>query len=123
MIKITDSKITIKNILVYAHHGVLEQERIVGNEFLVSLELYFDAEAAMKYDDLSLTVNYAQVVQIVRDTMLIPSDLLENVAYRLATSLTEAFPIIKGGTVSVTKVHPPFNTQTEGATFTTSFKS
>ena len=119
--KIKDTTITVRDIQVYARHGVAEQERTVGNEFLVTVALRYDAGAAMQYDDVAQAVNYAEVIQIVRDVMLAPSLLIENVVLRLIDALSEAFPTVQGGTVSVTKVHPPISTPTGGATFEASF--
>lgn len=119
--RLDNTSITIRDIEIHARHGVLEHEKTYGNLFRVTVTLNFDAEGAMKYDDLSLTVNYAEVVQIVKDVMETPSDLIEHVAYRIINALREAFPIVKSGTVSITKVHPPFDAITSGATFTASF--
>lgn len=120
--KITESNITVKDIEIFGRHGVMEQERTVGNEFLVTVSLDFDATDAMLYDNVNHTVNYAKVVEITRDVMAVPSMLIENAAHRLIGSLAEAFPLVTGGTVSVTKVHPPITTPNGGATFTASFK-
>lgn len=121
--KIEKSTVTIKDIEIFAYHGVFEHERKEGGQFRVSVSLDFDAEGAMMYDDLALTVNYAEVVQIVHDTMLIPSNLIENVTYRISQALIQAFPTVLGGTVAVTKVNPPYDAKTGGATFTLSFST
>lgn len=120
--KFTSTYITVENIEVYAYHGVMDQERKVGNEFLVSVTLDFNAEEAMRSDDINLTVNYAEVVRVVRDVMLEPSLLIENVTYRIIMALKEAFPTITGGFVTVTKPHPPFSTPSSGASFSATFK-
>lgn len=121
--KYTETSITVSDIEIHAYHGVLEHERTIGNKFLVSVTLDFDGEAAMLYDDLTLTINYAEVVRLINDVMLVPSLLIENVTYRIIAALKEAFPIVTGGVVSVTKLNPPFPTPCNGATFTASFKA
>lgn len=119
--KITQSTVSVKDIEIYAYHGVYEHERENGGEFKVSVSLDFDARAAMEYDDLEATVNYAQVVDLIHDVMIEPSQLIEHVCYRIINALSEAFPMVIGGMVSVTKVKPPITTPTAGATFTASF--
>ena len=119
--KIKNSFLTVSDIEIFAAHGALEQERNIGNEFRVSVTVYFDAKCAMEYDDLEHTVNYANIVEVVRRIMGEPSILIENVAYRLIKALCEAFPIVESGTVSVTKVHPPISIPNGGATFSASF--
>lgn len=118
----SESSITLRDIEIFAYHGVYDHERIDGTDFLVTVTLDFDADCAMRYDDLEHTVNYAEVAEIVRKVMATPSNLLENVTYRIITSLTEAFPIVTGGRVSVTKVNPPVGVPNAGATFSTSFR-
>lgn len=120
--KITSTNITVENIEIFACHGVFEQERQIGNEFLVTVSLDYNAEAAMRYDDPEQALNYAEVIDIVKRVMAVPSMLLEHVAQRLIAAFCEAFPTLEGGYVSVTKVHPPVSTKTGGATFMASFR-
>lgn len=120
--KITESEITVRDIEIYASHGVGEQERKVGNEFRVTVSLRFDAKGAMQYDDLELTINYAEVIEIVRQVMLTPSQLLEHVAWRLINALNQTFPTVKGGKIEITKVHPPVSTPLNGATFSANWE-
>ena len=121
--KITESSVTIKDLRVHARHGVDEQERTVGNDFLVTAQLFFNADGAMKFDDVNLTVNYAEVVRIICDVMREPSRLLENVVWRLINAITEAFPVVTSGTITVIKEHPPVSAQMTGASFSASFRN
>ena len=52
-------RICIKDLEIYCHHGVLEEETALGQKFLVSIQLYTDMKTAGEKDDLSLSVNYA----------------------------------------------------------------
>lgn len=88
--KLMSSKIYLRNVRFHAFHGVLPQEGIVGNDYLVNLVLDYDFSSAMKTDDLQGTLNYAEVYQKVREEMAVPSKLLEHVAGRIAHRL---FPI------------------------------
>lgn len=101
------TSIRLENIQFYAHHGVGEQERTVGNRFAVSLTLYFPFAEAAATDRLEATLNYAEVYDIVKGEMLVPSRLLEHVAGRIRRALVEAFPKIEGGRISVRKLCPP----------------
>lgn len=91
----------------YARHGVMPQERLVGNEFEVSVRIVYPAAEAVENDRLEATVNYAEVCSIVKDVMAVPSALLENVCGRLKTALQERFPLIESGSVRVAKLSPP----------------
>ena len=109
------SKIYLRNVRFHAFHGVLPQEGIVGNDYLVNLVLDYDFSSAMKTDNLEGTLNYAEVYQKVREEMAVPSKLLEHVAGRIAHRLFSDFPEIKKLQLSITKVNPPMGADSDGA--------
>lgn len=113
--KLMSSKIYLRNVRFHAFHGVLPQERIVGNDYLVNLVLDYDFSSAMKTDDLQGTLNYAEVYQKVREEMAVPSKLLEHVAGRIAHRLFSDFPEIQKLQLSITKVNPPMGADSDGA--------
>lgn len=100
--------IELKNISFYAHHGVFEQERVVGNTFTVDLKLGVDIYQAMLSDNLEDTLNYAQIYEVIKQEMSIPSKLLERVAGRILFALKDAFPSITSIELKLAKVNPPF---------------
>ena len=103
--------IHVDGLRCFARHGVLPQERVVGNVFEVSLALKVSAGAAMVGDCLDATVNYAEIVDVVREVMAEPSALLENVAWRIKEALSQRFERIAGGTVCVYKLQPPMSAE------------
>lgn len=113
--KLMSSKIYLRNVRFHAFHGVLPQERIVGNDYLVNLVLDYDFSSAMQTDELQGTLNYAEVYQKVREEMAVPSKLLEHVAGRIAHRLFSDFPKIQKLQLSITKVNPPMGADSDGA--------
>lgn len=113
--KLMSSKIYLRNVRFHAFHGVLPQEGIVGNDYLVNLVLDYDFSSAMKTDVLQGTLNYAEVYQKVREEMAVPSKLLEHVAGRIAHRLFSDFPEIQKLQLSITKVNPPMGANSDGA--------
>lgn len=113
--KLMSSKIYLRNVRFHAFHGVLSQEGIVGNDYLVNLVLDYDFSSAMKTDELQGTLNYAEVYQKVREEMAVPSKLLEHVAGRIAHRLFSDFPEIQKLQLSITKVNPPMGADSDGA--------
>lgn len=113
--KLMSSKIYLRNVRFHAFHGVLPQEGIVGNDYLVNLVLDYDFSSVMKTDDLQETLNYAEVYQKVREEMAVPSKLLEHVAGRIAHRLFSDFPEIQKLQLSITKVNPPMGADSDGA--------
>ncbi len=99
-------KILINSLRVRARHGVLAQERTVGQEFEISAVLEVDYDGS---DELAATVNYAEVCDLLVAEMQQPSDLLEHAALRLCRALRCAFPAIKGGELTLLKLAPPIS--------------
>ena len=104
-----DGRITIalEHLRIYAHHGVMEQERTVGNEFIADLSLEIDTTEGMRHDQLDGTISYADIYAVVAEQMQTPSRTLEHAAIRIADALRNGFPQIKSGSVKITKVTPP----------------
>ncbi|MDD4516080.1 dihydroneopterin aldolase [Massilibacteroides sp.] len=101
------TRIELKNIKLYAYHGVAEQERSVGNLFVVDILLTVPLEKAMQSDKLDDTINYAIVYDIVKLEMNIPSNLLEHVAGRIINSLKQHFSQLSAIELKVSKLNPP----------------
>ena len=97
--------IRINRLRFYAYHGVLDRERKVGQEFEVDLTL--GVEDYDGSDRLDSTVNYAEVIDVVKEEMSRPANLIEHVATRIADSLCGHFPRIASGEVTVRKMRPP----------------
>ena len=53
------SKIILEDIKIYAFHGVLPEEALIGNNYIINAELHADLEEASKSDNLDDTINYA----------------------------------------------------------------
>lgn len=99
----------------YAYHGVMEQERRVGGEYLVSLDVEVDLSRAVVSDNVADTVNYAALYDVVAQEMAKPSQLLEHVAGRIAQHVLEGFPLVKGLSIRLTKCNPPMGADCRGA--------
>lgn len=109
------TSIQIENIRFYSYHGVLEQEQVVGNHFSVSVLLRADIVEATVTDVLDATISYADVCDIVKEEMAIPSRLLEHVAGRIYRKLKSSFSNISALEVKVYKLNPPGCGETERA--------
>lgn len=114
--------ISIEGLRIRANHGVFSQETLVGNVFEVSLRLsYPPANEAMADDDLGHSLNYAEVIEIVKREMAMPSKLLEHVVGRIRAAILEAYPAIDGGEITVRKLTPPVSAQLDSVGFTYSW--
>jgi len=78
-------KIFVKDLEVFAHHGVMQQEKDLGQKFLISLEVFLDLKEAGKSDDLSCTVNYGELChEAEKEFQREKYDLIERAAEKLA---------------------------------------
>ncbi|MDR0834568.1 MAG: dihydroneopterin aldolase [Candidatus Symbiothrix sp.] len=98
----------LKEMKFHAYHGVMAQERKVGNTYTVDLKLAFDFSRAMQTDDLNDTINYAAVYALIDREMAIPSNLIEHLAARILEKIHASFPQIKQLEIRVAKQNPPF---------------
>ena len=109
------SYILLENVKFHAFHGVLPQERKVGNDYQVSLRIGYDFSRAMVSDDVNDTLNYAEVYHLLSQEMMVPSALLERVAGRIGDRLFRQFPAIQSIDLTIIKVNPPMGADSEGA--------
>lgn len=112
---VKSSYILLEDVKFYAFHGVLPQERKVGNDYQVSLRIGYDISRAMVSDDVNDTLNYAEVYQLLSQEMSVPSALLERVAGRIGDRLFRKFPAIQSIDLTIIKVNPPMGADSEGA--------
>ncbi|HLS73624.1 MAG TPA: 2-amino-4-hydroxy-6-hydroxymethyldihydropteridine diphosphokinase [Actinomycetaceae bacterium] len=100
-------RITLTGVRARGYHGVLASERAEGQEFSVDVVLHLDTRSAAATDDLSATVNYAEVAQDAVDVIAgPPADLIETVAARIADRAL-ARPGVTAVDVTVHKPHAP----------------
>ncbi|HDS08514.1 MAG TPA: dihydroneopterin aldolase [Bacteroides sp.] len=101
-------KIIIEDMEFYAFHGHFREEQIVGNRFLVDLEMEANLEIPAASDQLKDAVNYHRAYEIIRKEMRMKkSNLLENIARRILDALYAELPGIEKVTVKIRKMHPP----------------
>lgn len=111
-------KVHINRLKIHACHGVLPLERVVGQDFEVTLTLNVDYDGS---DDLGKTVNYAEVCRLVSLEMQTPSSLIEHAAMRLTVALRAAFPGIRGGSLTLAKLAPPMPFSVDSVAVTIDF--
>jgi 7,8-dihydroneopterin aldolase/epimerase/oxygenase len=112
--------IEIENMEFYAFHGHYREEQVIGNRFLVNVQVRTSTDKAAQSDDLKDALNYQLVYDIVNEQMHIKSHLLENVAGRILDKLYERFSSIEKATVKVSKMNPPMGGNIEKVSVTLS---
>ncbi len=101
-------KIIIEGMEFYAFHGHYQEEQIVGNRFLVDLEMEADLAAPAGSDNLDEAVNYQKAYQIIKNEMRrTKSNLLENIGKRILDALDAEMEGIEKTTIRIRKLNPP----------------
>lgn len=113
--QLESSYINLLGLRFHAFHGVMAQEQLVGNDYLLDVRVRYDLSKAMLSDDVNDTLNYATVYEMICQEMQIPSCLLEHVAYRIGNRLMTTFPQIESIDIHLTKKNPPMGADGDGA--------
>ena len=108
------SRILIEDLKIFAKHGILQEENVVGTYYLVNLEIEANIWKAFQTDALEDTINYAKINEIIHQEMAISSKLLEHVIGRIFSKLEQNFPQIKAMKIKLTKVNPPMKGEMKG---------
>lgn len=105
----SQDRISLEGLRVFARHGVREHERRDGQEFIIDAVLRLDTRAAAADDDLSLTVDYGAVAdRLVRLAGGPPVRLIETLAQRLADGCLSE-PGVEEVEITVHKPHAPLS--------------
>ena len=107
--KINNSYILLKEIRCYAYHGVAPQENLIGNEYIIDLKLKVNISKAAQTDEVTDTVNYAEVHHVIMTEMAVPSK------GRIVEKLFQQFPTIEEIELRLSKRNPPMGADIESA--------
>ena len=100
--------IKIEKLEVFAYHGALKEEKIIGQKFYISAMLHLDLRGAGKSDNLERTVNYADVcTDITRLMQENTYDLIETCAEVIALYILENYALVKKVDIIVEKPSAP----------------
>ena len=110
--------IEIEGMHFYAYHGHFKTEQIVGNDFIIDLQINTDCTVAAVSDNLEDALNYQAVYELVKNEMAKKSRLLENVAKRILDTLFDEFSNIEKVKIKVSKMNPPMGGQIEKVSVT-----
>lgn len=97
----------MKNIKVYAYHGVLESEKKKGQNFYIDVEMKVDLRKASTSDNVSNTVDYSVVHDEIVDLVQLNNyNLIETLAEEIAKLLLKK-PAVNSVSVEVRKPEAP----------------
>ena len=101
-------QIFLTGIAGFGYHGLFDHERQNGQDFFVDVALTVDLTAASKSDEISDTVNYAEITNLVVSHITTePVNLIEKLAGRIADHILKDHSKVLVVTVCVHKPQAP----------------
>ena len=97
--------IQLNNLKFFSFHGIHEEEKILGNYFLVSVSVSFQCDE--KISTIEQTINYESVYNLIKKRMGIPTALLETLAQDLAITIHANDNRINSIFIYIEKKNPP----------------
>ncbi len=117
--------IALEGMHFYAYHGYYEEEKEIGNHFILDLYVETDISSAAETDKLygdkqnskesPNSVNYETLYFICQAQMKKPVKLLETIAERIVSKVKDQFPHVTSVKVRVKKKNPPLGAKVESA--------
>jgi dihydroneopterin aldolase len=101
-------KITLKGMAFYGYHGVLPEEKSLGQRFFVDAAVWLDLRPATAADSLQAGIDYTEIYRIVKGLVEGKRcNLIETLAERIAGAVLQGFPQIDQTTITVAKPEAP----------------
>lgn len=111
--------ITITGLKVFAHHGVLEEEKKNGQDFYLNAKLFVDCHKAGLSDELRDALNYAEVCQYMTEEFKCDShDLIEKACEELCQKLLLRYKQLEKVELKLDKPHAPIGLPFENVSVT-----
>ena len=112
-------QIHLKNIQFFSYHGIFEEERILGNHFIVNITVDVTVES-IPVLHIKDSIDYVSVYNLVAKRMAIATPLLETVITEIAQSILAQFSLALKVEIAIDKIAPPIPSfeGTVGVSFT-----
>jgi dihydroneopterin aldolase len=113
------SLIKIEGMEFYAYHGHYEEERYVGNRFLLDISIEADTSAAEISDNIEDALNYQHVYALIKEEMEeTHSHLLENIGRRIIDRIKNNISGIRKISLKIQKMNPSMGGQIQSVSVT-----
>jgi dihydroneopterin aldolase len=99
-------QVGLEDVRFYAYHGLFPEERILGNWFVVSVQVIKQVDSN-SFAQIDQTFDYGLIYGICKEVMTDPVDLLETVAASISNRLKLTFEGLASYEVHISKEQPP----------------
>lgn len=103
--------VELKQLRLFAYHGLFPEEQKTGNEFEINLAVSY-LPVKNRIDSIAETVNYAELFQLVKEEFQTPTALLETLVMAITEEIKTRYPFVKRISLSIDKLHPPITSFT-----------
>jgi len=103
-------KVLMKNMSFYGYHGVMPEEKVLGQKFFIDVIMELDIKPAGTTDHVDDTVSYAEAFEVVKQHVEVERyHLLEALAENIASDLLSGFDKLSAVEVTIRKPEAPVN--------------
>lgn len=101
-------KILIRDLKLFAYHGVNPEEKEDGQNFCFDIDLYVNITKACHSDNVEDTVSYAKVIKTVRSVFTAEKyDLIEKAAQITADAILNEYADVSRVDITLKKPEAP----------------
>ncbi|MGC7871598.1 dihydroneopterin aldolase [Desulfosporosinus sp. SYSU MS00001] len=84
--------IHLRGLEFYAHHGALPEEQVLGQKFIIDIDLFVDLSRAGSSDQVQDTIHYGEVYNVIKTCVKDHKyQLIEYLAEKIAQSVLAQF--------------------------------
>lgn len=99
--------VALEGLEFFAYHGFYEEERQIGNKYIVDVRATLSVGSEWGEDNISHTLNYEKIYAIVKAVMAVPTKLLETIALNIIAEVKQESSDTNEVYVRISKENPP----------------
>ena len=105
-----NDRIFVSNLCILGRHGVLNEERVLGQRFFLDIEVRTDVRRASAEDDYKKAICYATLCELAQEVSDAgPYLLIETFAERVIAAILDRFKTATAATVCIRKPGAPIS--------------
>jgi len=105
--------VKVENLKIYAFHGCMEEEEIIGGDYVVNICAVCSVGKKAFDDQIGGAVDYVDLARIAKREMSVRSKLLEAVVKRIIDCCISEISVLEQVSVTVSKLNPPIDADVE----------
>ena len=95
-----------EQLTIHSTIGLYPEEKILGNTFLIDIQVALDIEDNVVVSHIDQTIDYCTLVNISKEVFAKGGDLIETSAQQIIQHIIKQFPQSKGVKLRIIKMRP-----------------